>query len=303
MSRSLLLTLAACALVTGVGSRAEAWRDCDDCPELVTLHPGSFIRGAAEDDPTTDESERPRHDVKVEKPFAIAIHLVTRQDYAAFIAATGEVPASGCHTLTKEGWRVDEAANWRNPGFPQTLSEPVTCVSWHDATRYAAWMSERTGKPYRLPSEAEWEYAARGGTSGTNFWGEDDRLACTYANVNDLTAKNKVAKTAEPCTDGYLFTSPVEHFPPNPFGLHDAVGNVWVWLADCWQGDYSASPRNGSAAEGEPCEARVLRGGSWTDTPGPFRLAARENRAPDDRLAIAGFRLARDMDRESLAGK
>lgn len=302
MNRPLLYTLAAMILCTGMDASAEAWRDCADCPELVTLQPGSFSRGAAEDDLTADENEFPRHEVRIEKPFAIATHLVARRDYEIFVTTTGYTPASGCHTLTTEGWRVDEGANWQNPGFPQTPSEPAICLSWHDAARYAAWMAARTGKPYRLPSEAEWEYAARGGTTGTNFWGEDDRLACDYANVNDLTAKNKVAKTAEPCTDGYLFTSPVGHFRPNPFGLHDAVGNVWVWLADCWQGDYTTSPRNGDAAGGEPCATRILRGGSWTDTPGPFRLGARENRPPDARLAIAGFRLARDIDMETLAG-
>lgn len=156
-------------------------------------------------------------------------------------------------------------------------------------------MSEKTGQPYRLPNEAEWEYAARAGTAGSNFWGEDPALACSYANVNDLTAKNKTAKVAEPCTDGYPFTSPVASFRPNSFGLYDAVGNVWVWLSDCWRGDYRRRRHSSEPDIGSDCSSRVLRGGSWTDTPGPFRIAARENRAPDERLSFAGFRLARDI--------
>lgn len=295
MMRLAQLTIAAFVLLCSVGMTPAGTRDCPDCPDLVIVEAGSFMRGAEADDPAADESEFPRHEIGIERPFAISTSLVTRSEYKAFSLATERVAAPGCYTLTDEGWRMDEHADWRSPGFPQTESDPVVCVSWNDATAYAAWMAERTGQPYRLPSEAEWEYAARAGTAETNFWGEDPALACNYANVNDLTAKNKTAKVAEPCTDGYLFTSPVASFRPNPFGLHDAVGNVWVWLADCWQGDYGTTPRNGEPAIGGECTSRVLRGGSWTDTPGPFRLAARENRAQGERLSFAGFRLARDV--------
>ncbi|ABS64414.1 protein of unknown function DUF323 [Parvibaculum lavamentivorans DS-1] len=271
-------------------------RDCEDCPALVLLKPGSFMRGSLESDPAADEAEFPRHEVRILRPFAMAATAVTVAEFAAFIAATSHTPENGCHTLTADGWRLDPEANWRNPGFPQGPSHPVVCLSWHDATAYAAWMSEKTGKNYRLPNEAEWEYAARGGTAGTNFWGEDDRLACDYANVNDLTAKNKVAKVAEPCTDGFLHTSPVASFRPNPAGLYDMVGNAWVWLSDCWLGDYKLGPRDGTPATAVNCQIRALRGGSWTDTPGPVRIAARESRLAGERLAIAGFRLARDAD-------
>lgn len=272
-------------------------RDCDDCAELVVIPPGSFMRGADEADPAADISEYPRHKVEISKPFAMASVAVTVAEFAAFADATGYEPAPGCFAFTDDGWQIDEAASWRAPGYPQEPSHPVVCVSWHDANAYAAWMTGKTGKPYRLPSEAEWEYAARGGTSaGMNFWGDDDSLTCDYANVNDLTAKNKVAKVAEPCDDGFMYTSPVGSFKPNPFGLYDVVGNAWVWLADCWLGDYRLGPRDGRPNTAQNCGLRVLRGGSWTDTPGPVRIGARESRLPDERLSIAGFRLARDIE-------
>jgi formylglycine-generating enzyme required for sulfatase activity len=295
MTRLLSPLLLAVLLLSCSEETNRPFRDCTGCPELILLEGGSFMRGAEMDDPAADESERPRHEVTIEKPFAIATRHTTVQDYAAFTAATGHETRPGCYTLTDEGWRMDESASWRAPGFPQTPLDPVVCVSWHDATAYAAWISARSGKAYRLPSEAEWEFAARGGIAEGNFWGSDTQI-CAWANVNDITAKNKTAKAAENCTDGFLYTSPVGHFRPNPFGIHDAIGNAWVWLADCWQGGYSTSPRDGSAHRAENCGRRVLRGGSWTDTPGPVRIGARENRPPQGRYAIAGFRLARDAD-------
>ncbi|MFN4355199.1 formylglycine-generating enzyme family protein [Parvibaculum sp.] len=290
---SLLLPflLAACSQETD-----RQLRDCGDCPELVLLEGGSFMRGAESGDPAADESEQPHHEVNIERPFAIAAHHVTVKDFDAFTAATGHETGPGCYAFTDDGWRMDENANWRAPGFLQTPLDPVVCVSWHDATAYAAWMSARTGKTYRLPSEAEWEFAARGGFKEGNFWGDDGTQVCTFANVNDITAKNKTAKAAENCTDGFLYTSPAGHFRPNPFGIHDAIGNAWVWLADCWHGDYRTSPRDGSAHLADNCERRVLRGGSWTDTPGPVRIGARESRPSHGRYSIAGFRLSRDAD-------
>lgn len=289
-----IAAIAMSCLFAACSDARTAVRDCSDCPELVLLEGGSFIRGAEHDDPAADESELPRHEVTIGSPFAIATGHVTVQDYKRFTDETGHEAGPGCYTLTDDGWRIDMEADWRAPGFPQTLLDPVVCISWHDATAYAGWMSARTGKTYRLPSEAEWEFAARGGFSEQNFWGDDGTQVCAYANVNDITAKNKTAKAAENCTDGFLYTSPVRHFRPNPFGLFDAIGNAWVWLADCWQDDYTAAPRDGSPHLPENCQRRVLRGGSWTDTPGPVRIGARENRPANGRYSIAGFRLARD---------
>jgi formylglycine-generating enzyme required for sulfatase activity len=295
MMQRLAAIVLSCLFAACADTRS-AFRDCSDCPDLVLLEGGSFLRGAENGDPAADESERPRHEVTIDRSFAIATTHVTIRDYERFIAETGYETGRGCYTLTDDGWRTDKQADWRSPGFPQTPLDPVVCVAWHDATAYAAWMSARTGKSYRLPSEAEWEFAAGGGVSKGNFWGDDGTQVCTYANVNDITAKNKTAKAAENCTDGFLYTSPAGHFRPNPLGLYDAIGNAWVWLADCWQDGYSTLPRDGTPHHLENCNRRVLRGGSWTDTPGPVRIGARENRPENGRYSIAGFRLARDAD-------
>jgi formylglycine-generating enzyme len=286
----------AAALLAASAAHGATVKDCAECPELVPLAPGSFMRGARAGDAAADPGEFPRHRVTIAKPFAIAAKPVTVAEFKTFVEATGYRREGGCHTLTDQGWIVDADASWRTPGFAQEPSHPVVCVSWQDASAYIDWLSARAGRRYRLPSEAEWEYAARAGSAARNFWGDDDREACRYANVNDITAKNKTAKIGVNCTDGFMFTSPVGWFRPNKFGLYDMIGNAWAWIADCWAGDYAHAPRDGGAAEAAPCAERVLRGGSWTDTPGPVRINARERRAPDARLSIIGFRIARDGD-------
>jgi formylglycine-generating enzyme required for sulfatase activity len=296
MKGVIALVLAYAWACAGPASAAPALKDCAECPDLVAVAPGSFTRGATVGDVAADPGELPPHEVTVRRPFAIAATPVTVDQFAAFVAATGYALKGGCHTLTDEGWRVDPAANFRAPGFAQNGTHPAVCVSWNDAQAYVAWLSQLGGRRYRLPSEAEWELAARGGTATRNFWGDDDRDACLYANVNDIAAKNKTAKVAVNCDDGYLYTSPVARFRPNPFGLYDMIGNAWAWTADCWLGDYARSPRDGSAAEVAGCAERVLRGSSWTDTPGPVRINAREHRPPSARLSIVGFRVARDLE-------
>ena len=294
--KDVVLALGALWVGASAAHAAPSVKDCAACPELVEIAPGSFTRGATPDDPAADIGEFPQHQVTVATGFAIATTPVTVDAFADFVAATGHVPDGGCHTLTDEGWRVDPGASWRAPGFAQDGTHPAVCVSWNDAQAYIDWLSRVGGRRYRLPSESEWELAARGGTSTRNFWGDDDREACLYANVNDLAAKNKTAKIAVHCDDGYLYTSPVARFRPNPFGLYDMIGNAWAWTADCWLGDYAQSPRDGRAADVEGCQERVLRGSSWTDTPGPVRINAREHRPPDARLSIMGFRVARDLE-------
>ncbi len=142
------------------------------------LPAGRFLMGAEAADPAADPSEFPQREIQVET-FALAKIPVTRGAYAVFIRESGYAPAPGCWTLTEEGWRMDTAANWRAPGFAQEDSHPAVCVSAEDAEAYAAWLGRETGARYRLPSEAEWEYAARGGAEGLNSWGDDPARAFT----------------------------------------------------------------------------------------------------------------------------
>ncbi|MGK2741554.1 formylglycine-generating enzyme family protein [Tepidicaulis sp. LMO-SS28] len=272
----------------------------DAPPAFVAVPGGSFLMGSAADDPAADPSEFPQRRIAL-SPFHLAALPVTRGDYAAFIEATGYETAGGCWTLTDEGWRQDETAGWDAPGFRQDASHPAVCVSWQDAQAYIAWASERDGRNYRLPSEAEWEYAARGGMSGLNGWGDDERRACDFANVNDLTAKNKTAKAAELCDDGFLYTSPAGHFLANGFGLYDMQGNTWEWTGDCWAETLSALPEDGAARQEEGCTLRTRRGSSWTDSPGPVRLAARQGDAASLRTSFTGFRLAFDREDQDIA--
>lgn len=258
---------------------------------LQQVDGGTFMMGADHMDPAGSPDEFPRHAVEIAAPFEIGRTVVTRDQYAAFVEDTGYETASGCWILDEAGWRHDAAASWEAPGFPQEDTHPVVCVSLTDARAYLAWLSARTGARYRLPSEAEWDLAARG-EAATPFWGPPENV-CRFGNVNDLTAKNKVAKVAEPCSDGFMFTSSAGHFDPNPNGLFGMIGNVWEWTADCASDDYSATPRDGSAHVSPDCAAYVLRGHSWTDAPGPVRLETRYFLPADARQSIAGFRIVR----------
>ena len=181
-------------------------------------------------------------------------------------------------------------------GFPQTDRDPAVCVNWADARAYVAWLSEKTGKSYRLLSESEWEYAARGGTRTSRHWGESASGQCGYANGADRTAKGRYSGwTVAECDDGHVWTAPVGTFKANGFGLHDVLGNVWEWVEDCWNDSYSGAPSDGSAWESGNCGRRVLRGGSWVNQPRNLRSAYRLRLVTGLRLSDTGFRVARTL--------
>ncbi|MBV1886743.1 MAG: formylglycine-generating enzyme family protein, partial [Parvibaculaceae bacterium] len=269
------------------------------------IAPGSVVIGANREEWAAGEDEFPRHKVHLRKRFRISQVPVTRGEFLTFVAATGYAPQNVCRVSSVQGWVEDAGSDWRNPGFEQSDQHPVVCVSWEDAQAYLGWLNGKTDGAYRLPTESEWAYAARAGSAGRNFWGDSAYASCTYANVNDLSAKNKSVKAAEPCDDGYLYTSPVGRFEPNGFGLYDIQGNAWEWVADCWAGDYRTHPLDGAAtpAREGPCAYRVARGGSWYDIPGPVRLEAREHRAADTRMSFIGFRLAADVLTDGTGSK
>ena len=310
------LVLAALVLVA-LAWLAELWppdrefRDCDICPQVVVIPEGTFQMGSRRDDDEAEDDERPRHRVSVER-FALGRYEVTRAEYAAFVSATGHDVSGGCAVMGYDAaddsleWSIDETASWRNPGFSQGDNHPVVCVSWRDAQAFVEWLSRETGERYRLPSEAEWEYAARAGTATRRWWGDEPGVQqCEYANGGDATYEQQVLRRfsdgiwngpAE-CTDGSARTALVGSFSPNDFGLHDVLGNVLEWVNDCWHETYAQAPADGSVwTSGGECGRRVLRGGSWTMDPRNLRSATRFMHSLEFRNDIAGFRVSRTLD-------
>ena len=173
-------------------------------------------------------------------------------------------------------------------------TQPVVNVSWDDAVAYAEWLSQKSGKTFKLPTEAEWEYAARAGTTTARYWGDDDASLCRHANIADRTGKAiaSIASWAyDGCDDGYKVSSPVGRFAPNSFGLHDMLGNVWEWTSSPYDATYAGGEKR--AATKDEGGRRVLRGGSWDFTPRFVRSARRTDGTPDYRRDYLGFRLAR----------
>ena len=199
-----------------------------------------------------------------------------------------------CWTWEDGEWKDRSGRGWRNPGFSQRDSHPVVCVSWNDARAYVRWLSGETGESYRLLSESEWEYVARGGTQTRYHWGDSSSSQCRYANGADMSAKkHNSGWTVADCDDGYYRTSPVGSFAANAFGLHDVHGNVWEWVQDCWNDSYAGAPGDGSAWESGECSLRVLRGGSWSSFPWLLRAANRNGDVTGVRDGYAGFRVVR----------
>ena len=238
-------------------------RDCDVCPELVEVPAGQFMMGAAGSDKEAGAEERPQHRVKLGKSLLVGKYEVT---FAGWDACRAD---GGCtHNPDDFGWGRDR--------------RPVVHVSWGDTQQYLQWLRSKTGKAYRLLTEAEWEYVARAGTSTVYPWG--DRVGSGNANCRVCGSQWDNRQTA-----------PAGSFSPNGFGLYDTSGNVWEWVEDCWSDDHQGASGDGAAAAaGDSCERRVLRGGSWTNKAGNLRCSARAWGDPGGRVNILGFRVARE---------
>ncbi|MCX7111051.1 MAG: SUMF1/EgtB/PvdO family nonheme iron enzyme [Proteobacteria bacterium] len=236
-------------------------------PAMVDIPGGSFMMGSSDLEKDSNDNERPQHKVTIQ-PFQMGRYEVTFDEYDVF-----------SHLIEKEGGCADghkiEIANDAGWGRGR---QPVINVSWYDAVCYAQWLTKHTPEVYRLPSEAEWEYAARAGTKTAYWWGDD--IGNNRANCSGCGSQWDAKQTA-----------PVGSFPANPFGLHDTAGNVWEWVADCWHEDYQNAPADGSVWQGGDCELRVARGGSWHNSQDNARAAARSINLPDFRLSYLGFRL------------
>lgn len=287
-----LLMLAACTF----GAKETSFSDCPDCPVMRTIPAGNFMMGTAVadrmPDPTSgrpNANEEPQHAVTIAQPFAMGKYEVTVAEFAAFVAATGYKASQGCIQL-RDGpgrLRMDPNLDWRNPGFAQADNDPVVCVSLDDALAYTAWLSDKTGYNYTIPSEALWEYAAKAGTTGRYFWGDDASKACAYANVN-------FDQEPPPCDDGYPDIAPVGQFLPNAFGLHDTVSNVWEWTTDCGHKNYAGAPTDGSAwIDDETCLLRMIRGGGVQNQLERTTHTVRAGRPKTGTAPNLGFRVVR----------
>jgi formylglycine-generating enzyme required for sulfatase activity len=269
--------------------------DCPTCPALTVVPKGRFKQGSDRAGGITASFEKPPHWVLIGQSFAISTNAVTVDEFRAFIAATGR-DMRGCETYDDK-WRYRPEASWENPGFVQTGSHPVTCVSWDDAKAYAGWLSTTTGHRYRLPSAADWEYAARSGGEAVQPWNTDGSGACASANVADQRAAHRYPGwTVFACDDGYVYTAPVGSFKANSFGLNDMLGNVFQWTDDCWHADYTGLPTDGSARTYGDCSERELRGGSWFTTPDFVRASYRNHFRANYRASSVGIRLVRDLE-------
>lgn len=285
-----------------------SFRDCSKgCPEMVVVQQGRFTMGA----PAGEEARAdlpselrgrsaPQHSVTIRHKLAIAKFNVTRDEYAQFVAETNRPDPDSCDTVVATGtvFSIATNGNWHSPGFPQTGSDPVVCVSWDDAQAYVAWLSGKTGHVYRLPTEAEWEYAARAGTTTARYGSDNPAEICRYTNVGDLDYSEQHPGDSgvnRACRDGYVFTSPAGSFPPNQFGLSDMLGNVLEWNEDCWNANYSGAPTDGAAWQSGDCGRRVMRGGSWDADLSVVRSASRRGIRTSTRNNSVGFRVARTL--------
>jgi formylglycine-generating enzyme required for sulfatase activity len=273
-------------------------------PSMVVIPTGKFMMGA----PASDhiDAELPQHEVVIDKGFAMARTTVTVGEFREFVRASGYVPDSvklGGSSIYDErsgAVRDDPQATWQDDYVGHKAAEnlPVVNVSWNDAKAYADWLSQRTGKTYRLPSEAEFEYALRGGTSSRYWWGD----GAPARQVENLTGSGDRSRSGRRWShsfrgyrDGYWGPAPVMSFVANPFGLYDINGNVSEWVQDCWHDNYIRAPNDGSAWLNPGCRAHVVRGGSWGSSPDQVNSAYRQGTNGDVRSARVGFRVIREL--------
>ena len=288
----------------------QIFRDCSDCPEMVVIPAGSFLMGASDEETARDieaiklnddarhtqvtfaekdfKSEHPQHRVSIDQEFLLGRYPVTRGEFATFVRETGYLIKGGCTLWINNRYPDRPEASWQNPGFEQTDRDPVVCVNWNDAKAYVVWLntklhghtSSERNSLYRLPNEAEWEYAARAGTRTAHWWG--DSIGSGNANCDG-------------CGSGWdnQQTAPVGSFQANLFGLSDVLGNAWEWTEDCWNENYVDAPQDGSAWTTGDCASHVMRGGDWHNHPWALRSTSRSGASADRRANYIGFRIAK----------
>jgi formylglycine-generating enzyme required for sulfatase activity len=266
-----LLKSAAVTQPAEISTPTGPFTDCEGCPSMIAIPPGQFNMGSPVTEPGRLDNEGPVA-VRITYPFGVGRYEVSRDQFALFVDATGYTTAAGCYV---EG-RYSRTASWKQPGFEQAGNHPVVCVNHTDARAFVAWLSKKSKKLYRLLSEAEWEYAARGGTSAAYAYG--DKFTASAGNLNRQR-------------DG---TAPNGYAAPNGFGLHDVHGNAWEIVEDCWHDDLALNDQNGKANTWRAdCSQRVIRGGGWDSSILQSRLASRGTMSTQAAANTVGFRIAR----------
>ncbi|MCK1658593.1 SUMF1/EgtB/PvdO family nonheme iron enzyme [Bradyrhizobium sp. 151] len=285
-------------------SPGDEFSECENCPIMVVIPRGEFWMGSPDGEDGRSRDEGPRHPVTISKNFAIGKYPIKVDEYKISEAAEATAKEGYCRKfralVDQSSFKEDKNTSWKTPGFPQDGRYPVTCLNRGDAIAYTQWLSKTTAAIYRLPTEAEWEYAARGRSQTPKYYtvyyfGNDPDQMCQHANTMDqTTAWPQVRDAAFQCNDGFKFTAPVGSYLPNPFGLYDIHGNVLQWVADCYHSSYRGAPPDGSPWGNANCEKGVLRGGSWALFPSALRDAFR--RSNDDRReAQFGLRVVREL--------
>ncbi|MDE2851314.1 MAG: SUMF1/EgtB/PvdO family nonheme iron enzyme [Acidobacteriota bacterium] len=244
-------------------------------PEMIVLPSGRYYMGCVSGMGCSSR-ERPIRDVSFANPFAVSLHEVTLDEVDRYTAATGR------SLVDDGGWGRGR--------------RPAVNVSWSDAQEYVAWLSRETGGAYRLLTEAEWEYAARAGSTTQFHFGDHPMELCRYGNHADVSVPERLEWRNTLCSDRVaLETADVGSYAPNPWGLHDMHGNVWEWVEDCWNENYEGSPTDGSALTEGDCSRRIVRGGSWNNRPALLRAAGRNGVGVGERGLNIGFRVARTL--------
>jgi sulfatase modifying factor 1 len=298
---------------------ADALSDGSSAPEMVVIPAGRVIVGSPGTETGRQANEGPQREITI-GAFALARTEVSRAQFDAFVRATGHktdaeygiAPPgrsgwSGCNTVAEDEFKLEfrPGTSWRQPNVAQAPNHPVVCVSWNDANAYAAWLSRETGQSYRLPSEAEFEYAARAGSAQPWPWGSDPDASCASSNGADASGKMAMRERygmlivlmfeVNDCDDGHGFTAPVGSLRGNAFGVHDLIGNVYEWTADCYAASHSDAPDDGSARAADGCVGHPIRGGAWSDQAAWLRSAVRIGLHAVHRNHNTGFRVARDL--------
>lgn len=301
---SVLMTTVAVAQTPG-----DVIQDCDDCPRVVVIPADKFTMGTPVGayEVNEESGEGPPIRIAIAHSYAIGETEVTIGQFEAFVDATGYDAGTGCDVI-RDGGYEDPDASWRKPVQPKRAKDnhPVSCIDFAASVAYADWLTEVTGHRYRLPSESEWEFAARAGSAAPRPWGANNSfegvsisLTCEHANAYDVESQKDYtfAWPYARCSDGFADVAPVASFAKSDYGLYDMMGNLWERVQDCYTASYWGRPRDEKAWEWVGgCERRVVRGGGWYSRPTNVRPARRASGSVEGRGNDLGFRVVRELN-------